>query len=74
MYVNFKEVCQGCTVIVSVFNSQIAKQQEEEQKAKELMEKRAQFIEKNKNLLIAPEIVEEKPRGGGGKRGRVSKT
>ncbi len=36
------------------------------------MEKRKQFIDKTKNLLILPEIVEEKPKGGGGKRGRVS--
>ena len=37
------------------------------------MDKRKQFIEKTKDMLVV-DVVEEKRKSGGGKRGRVSFT
>ncbi|XP_071509624.1 RNA polymerase-associated protein CTR9 homolog [Diadema antillarum] len=51
----------------------MARKQEEENRLKALMEKRAEFIEKTKNILTLPDIVEteRKPKGGRkGKRGK----
>ncbi|XP_033095970.1 RNA polymerase-associated protein CTR9 homolog [Anneissia japonica] len=48
---------------------ELAKQQAEQQKAQEMLEKRAQFIEKTKKLLILPEIKPEKK----GRKGKRSK-
>lgn len=50
----------------------MARKQEDEERSKALMEKRAQFIEKTKNILV---VAEPEPvrKGGGGRRGKVGK-
>ncbi|XP_033646150.1 RNA polymerase-associated protein CTR9 homolog [Asterias rubens] len=50
----------------------MARKQEDEERSKALMEKRAQFIEKTKNILV---VAEPEPvrKGGGGRRGKKSK-
>eukprot|EP00057_Strongylocentrotus_purpuratus_P019319 XP_011673793.1 PREDICTED: RNA polymerase-associated protein CTR9 homolog isoform X2 [Strongylocentrotus purpuratus] len=49
---------------------QMAKKQVEEDRTKALIEKRTEFIEKTKNILTLPDIIETKPRGRKGKRGK----
>ncbi|XP_041472175.1 RNA polymerase-associated protein CTR9 homolog isoform X1 [Lytechinus variegatus] len=50
---------------------QMAKRHEEEERMKALIEKRTEFIEKTKNILTLPDIVETKPKAGRkGRRGK----
>nr|XP_054761257.1 LOW QUALITY PROTEIN: RNA polymerase-associated protein CTR9 homolog [Lytechinus pictus] len=50
---------------------QMAKRHEEEERTKALIEKRTEFIEKTKNILTLPDIVETKPKSGRkGRRGK----
>lgn len=59
-----------CVNTLFVCPIQMARQQEVEQRSKAQMEKRAQFIEKTKNILV---VTEPEPvrKGGGGRRGKV---
>ena len=49
----------------------MAKKQVEEDRTKALIEKRTEFIEKTKNILTLPDIIETKPRG---RKGKVMRT
>ncbi|XP_022088278.1 RNA polymerase-associated protein CTR9 homolog [Acanthaster planci] len=55
---------------------QRARQQADEERSKALMEKRAQFIEKTKNILVVtsePEPPRKSGAGGGGRRGKKTR-
>ena len=49
----------------------MARKQEKEDKVKAKIEKRAEFIEKTKNILTLPDIVGTERKSKGGRKGKV---
>ncbi len=47
-----------------IFCVQLEKQKQREEQEKKLLEQRAQFIEKTKNILVFEPIIEDKPKKG----------